>query len=142
MKGMLLVRVAGLVLIASQLSSCAWVAAWRSKSEPVLPEPEPPKPGPTRPQPHPPGPDNQPDPQPQPDPEPKPGPEPEPPSQPPTPQPVPKQNVPIARAVPGKPGFVFSPFNNKLIDVQGIASGRLAADPTYPASEKKYFRVP
>jgi hypothetical protein len=44
--------------------------------------------------------------------------------------------------VPGKPGFVFSPFNNKLIDVQGIQSGRLVADPTYPASEKKYFRVP
>jgi hypothetical protein len=44
--------------------------------------------------------------------------------------------------VPGKPGFVFSPFNNKLIDVQGIPSGRLVADPQYPASEKKYFRVP
>lgn len=50
--------------------------------------------------------------------------------------------VEVARPVPGKPGFVFSPFNNKIIDVKGIPSGTLVADPTYPASEKKYFRVP
>ncbi|HEY1121426.1 MAG TPA: hypothetical protein VGE67_07480 [Haloferula sp.] len=53
-----------------------------------------------------------------------------------------KQAVPTARAVPGKPGYVFSPFNNKVIDVEGIQSGRLVADPTYPLEEKKYFRVP
>ena len=143
MKGMI-VRVAGLVLIASQLSSCAWLAAWRSRSESVLPEPEPPKPAPKPPKPKPPGPDKPPEPQTQPDPEPTPGPEPEPQPQPPAPAPapLPKQNAPIARAVPGKPGFVFSPFNNKLIDVQGIARGRLVADPHYPAGEKKYFRVP
>jgi hypothetical protein len=50
--------------------------------------------------------------------------------------------IQVARPVPGKPGFVFSPFNNKVIDVKGIPSGRLVADPTYPASEKKHFRVP
>lgn len=58
------------------------------------------------------------------------------------PKPEPKAGVQVARAVPGKPGFVFSPFNNKIIDVKGIPSGTLVADPTYPAAEKKYFRVP
>jgi hypothetical protein len=56
--------------------------------------------------------------------------------------PEPKTEIQVARPVPGKPGFVFSPFNNKVIDVKGIPSGRLVADPTYPASEKKHFRVP
>jgi hypothetical protein len=54
----------------------------------------------------------------------------------------PPKEIPVARPVPGKPGMVFSPFNNKVIDVKGIPSGRLVADPTYPASEKKHFRVP
>jgi hypothetical protein len=147
MKSMLVVRVTGLVLMASQLSSCAWLAAWKSKlqngAQETPPTPEPAKPNP---KPEPPGPDKQPKPQPDPEPEPKPNPDPKPDPEPepePEPQPPPpKQNVPIARAVPGKPGFVFSPFNNKLIDVQGIASGRLVADPQYPAGEKKYFRVP
>jgi hypothetical protein len=53
-----------------------------------------------------------------------------------------KAEIRVAKPVPGKPGFVFSPFNNKIIDVKGIPSGRLVADPTYPASEKKHFRVP
>jgi hypothetical protein len=51
-------------------------------------------------------------------------------------------STPTAMKVPGKPGMVFSPFNNKVIDVSGIPSGKLVADPTYPASEKKHFRVP
>lgn len=55
---------------------------------------------------------------------------------------APPKEIPVARPVPGKPGMVFSPFNNKIIDVKGIPSGRLVADPTYPASEKKHFRVP
>ncbi|BCX49557.1 hypothetical protein HAHE_34650 [Haloferula helveola] len=58
------------------------------------------------------------------------------------PKPAPKPNNQVARPVPGKPGFVFSPYNNKIIDVKGIPSGTLVADPTYPAAEKKYFRVP
>ncbi|MFY7817511.1 MAG: hypothetical protein ACOVRB_04015 [Akkermansiaceae bacterium] len=56
--------------------------------------------------------------------------------------PTPPKNHPVAAAVPGKPGFVFSPFNNKVVDVRGIASGTLVADPQYPAAEKKHFRVP
>lgn len=53
-----------------------------------------------------------------------------------------KGEPPVARPVPGKPGFVFSPFNNKIIDVKGIPAGKLVSDPTYPVSEKKHFRVP
>jgi hypothetical protein len=48
----------------------------------------------------------------------------------------------FAKKAPGKDGFVLSPYNNKLIDVRGIATGTLVQDPTYPAAEKKYFRVP
>ncbi len=52
-----------------------------------------------------------------------------------------------AKKAPGKEGFVLSPYNNKIIDVRDDAGkklprGTLVADPTYPASEKKYFRVP
>lgn len=74
-----------------------------------------------------------------PEPEPKPQPEPEPEPEPPKPAPGPR---PTAIMVPGKPGFVFSPYNNKVIDVQGFRSGALVADPTYPMSERKFFRVP
>lgn len=48
----------------------------------------------------------------------------------------------FANPVPGKEGFVFSPYNQRLVDVRDIPSGTLVQDPTYPASEKKYFRVP
>ncbi len=51
-------------------------------------------------------------------------------------------DIPVASKVPGKEGFVFSPFNNKLINVVDIPSGTLVADPTYPATAKKHFRVP
>jgi hypothetical protein len=112
---MLPARIAGLVLIFAPLSSCAWLFGW--KSEVVVPEPDP------VPAPKPPEPPQRPEPKPEP------------------PAP-PKEAVPVARAVPGRPGFVFSPFNNKLINVEGFESGRLVADPHYPASEKKYFRVP
>lgn len=51
-------------------------------------------------------------------------------------------DYPFANKVPGKAGFVFSPYNNKVVDVRDIPTGTLVQDPTYPASEKKYFRVP
>ena len=56
--------------------------------------------------------------------------------------PKPKSSAPTAQPVPGKEGYVFSPFNQKIVDVREIPSGTLVADPTYPASEKKHFRVP
>jgi hypothetical protein len=49
---------------------------------------------------------------------------------------------PVAAQLPDRPGFVLSPFNNKLIDVRGLAPGTLVRDPTYPAEERRFFRVP
>lgn len=49
---------------------------------------------------------------------------------------------PVARQVPGKPGMVYSPYNNNIVDVTGMRPGSLVADPTFPAEEKKFFRVP
>jgi hypothetical protein len=54
----------------------------------------------------------------------------------------PRTDWPFANPVPGKDGFVFSPYNQKVVDVRDIPSGTLVQDPTYPAAEKKYFRVP
>ncbi|MES2921621.1 MAG: hypothetical protein V4819_08745 [Verrucomicrobiota bacterium] len=53
-----------------------------------------------------------------------------------------RADYPVASKVPGKEGYVFSPFNNKLIDVKDMPSGTLVSDPTYPESAKKFFRVP
>jgi len=53
-----------------------------------------------------------------------------------------KKDYAFANPVPGKEGFVFSPYNNKMVDVRDIPSGTLVQDPTYPAADKKYFRVP
>ncbi len=65
-----------------------------------------------------------------------------PPPPPPVPPVVKPKNQPVAVSVPGKPGFVYSPFNNKIVDVKGIPSGTIVADPQYPPSEKMHFRVP
>lgn len=61
-----------------------------------------------------------------------------------TPKPTPpkRPTYDYATKVPGKPGHVFSPYNNKVIDVRDIPSGTVVRDPTYPAAEKKFFRVP
>ena len=53
-----------------------------------------------------------------------------------------KDGHPIAEPVPDKAGFVFSPHSNKVVDVRDLPSGTLVMDPTFPAAEKKYFRVP
>lgn len=58
------------------------------------------------------------------------------------PNPAGSTDYPFASKVPGKVGFVFSPYNKQVVDVRDIPSGTLVQDPTYPASEKKYFRVP
>jgi|GEM_PF-6700234 len=50
--------------------------------------------------------------------------------------------IPVAKSVEGQPGFVFSPYNDKVVDVRGMPPGMLVADPTFPASEKKHFRLP
>lgn len=56
--------------------------------------------------------------------------------------PPPGDGIPVAKSVEGQPGFVFSPYNDKVIDVRNMPPGTLVADPTFPASEKKHFRLP
>lgn len=46
------------------------------------------------------------------------------------------------RPVPGKPGFIFSPYDNKIIDVTEFKPGDIVADPTAPAGEVRYIKVP
>jgi len=59
------------------------------------------------------------------------------------PKPKPKKKVyPKATPVPGKDGYVFSPYNNKVINVGGIPSGQLVKDPEDPAEAKRFFLVP
>jgi hypothetical protein len=61
-----------------------------------------------------------------------------------TPPPTPdkRPEYKFANKVPGKDGFVFSPYNNKVVDVRDIPSGTLVQDPTYTGEGKGYFRVP
>jgi hypothetical protein len=54
----------------------------------------------------------------------------------------PKPEVPVAVALPGMKGFVTSPYNGKIVDVNNIPSGTLVQDPTAPPESKSYFRVP
>ncbi|MEP4078185.1 hypothetical protein [Haloferula sp.] len=65
-------------------------------------------------------------------------------SPPPAPAPKPEEvkGIPVAKKVPGREGFVFSPYNNKLIDVKGFPKNSKVRDPHYPASANKFFRVP
>lgn len=67
-------------------------------------------------------------------------PEPKPPA--PASEPTSPAGFPVAKPVPGKEGYVFSPFNNSLIDVKGLMSGTLVSDPRFQLSERKFFRVP
>lgn len=57
------------------------------------------------------------------------------------PKPKPPE-YPVAAQVDGKPGFVKSPYNDKVIDVTGIPPGTLVQDPTASGAGKNYFRVP
>ncbi|MEK6195798.1 MAG: hypothetical protein N2F24_16405 [Deltaproteobacteria bacterium] len=52
-----------------------------------------------------------------------------------------KPNYPTASAVPGKDGFVFNPYTHNIVDVKGIASGKLCRDPEDSDPTHK-FRVP
>ncbi len=53
-----------------------------------------------------------------------------------------RKEYPTATKAPGKEGFVLSPYNNKLVDVRGMASGTLVQDPTYSGEGSGRFRVP
>ncbi len=54
----------------------------------------------------------------------------------------PSTNYPTAVVIPGRPGMVFSPYNNRVVDCIGMRSGALVMDPQYPREEKKWFFVP
>lgn len=47
---------------------------------------------------------------------------------------------PMGIAIPGKKGFVFSPYTKNVVDVTSIPSGTFVFDPT--DSQKRIFRVP
>lgn len=54
----------------------------------------------------------------------------------------PTTNYPTAVEIPGRPGMVFSPYNNRVIDCVGMRSGSLVMDPQFARDEKKWFLVP
>jgi hypothetical protein len=51
-------------------------------------------------------------------------------------------NGPEAKPVPGKPGFFFSPYDNKIIDANGIDPGTVIQDPGSPEGTPRYFKIP
>lgn len=51
-------------------------------------------------------------------------------------------SYPTAEAAEGFTGQVISPYNGEMVNVAGIPSGTLVADPRYPEEEEKFFRVP
>lgn len=62
-----------------------------------------------------------------------------------TPKPVAKPKVPsfpVAKKVPGREGFVYSPYDNTVIDVRTVPAGKLVKNPKDASGAKRYFRVP
>ncbi len=53
-----------------------------------------------------------------------------------------RESAPEGKPVPGKPGFIFSPYDNKIIDATGLKPGEIVADPTAPAGKVRYIKVP
>ena len=51
-------------------------------------------------------------------------------------------NFPTATRVKDWDGYVHSPYNNRFVDVKGVPSGTIVADPRYDLSERKFFIVP
>jgi len=52
-----------------------------------------------------------------------------------------KKSYPIAVPIPGKSGWVYNPYNNNPVMIQGIASGKTVRDPKDPNTDHK-FKVP
>lgn len=50
-------------------------------------------------------------------------------------------SYPVAIPIPGKPGYVFNPYNNNPVYVEGIPSGKTVLDPADPNQDHK-FKVP
>lgn len=54
----------------------------------------------------------------------------------------PPAEIPYAKPVPDRPGYVLSPYNNKIVDCQGLARDTLVYDPYDTSEPKRKFRVP
>jgi hypothetical protein len=50
--------------------------------------------------------------------------------------------VPNAQPIPGRDGFVFSPYGNRVVDCRGLTSGTLVYDPYDTEEPRRKFRVP
>ena len=48
---------------------------------------------------------------------------------------------PTAKPVPGRPGYVFNPYTNQIVDVRGLPPGQLVRDPADPVPNRQ-FRTP
>lgn len=51
-------------------------------------------------------------------------------------------NFPTASPIKDWDGYVRSPYSNGFVDVRGVPSGTLVADPRFDLSERKFFIVP
>lgn len=56
-----------------------------------------------------------------------------------TPPAPPKKTYPTAVPIPGKAGYVFNPYNNNAVYVQGIAAGKTVRDPEDPNTDHKFI---
>jgi hypothetical protein len=54
----------------------------------------------------------------------------------------PPVEIPYAKPVPDRPGYVLSPYNKKIVDCQGLARDTLVYDPYDTSEPKRKFRVP
>lgn len=49
---------------------------------------------------------------------------------------------PLANRVPGRRGYVFNPYTQNMVDVEGIPQLTKVMDPDDPEREKHVFRIP
>ncbi len=49
--------------------------------------------------------------------------------------------IPVANRVAGRPGYVFNPYNQNIVEVNGLASGTKVQDPLDP-NPSNIFLVP
>ncbi|MFM2221289.1 MAG: hypothetical protein RLZZ553_1037 [Verrucomicrobiota bacterium] len=54
----------------------------------------------------------------------------------------PQVDIPYAKPIPERPGYVISPYHNKVVDCQGLARDTLVYDPYDSTEPKRKFRVP
>jgi len=55
--------------------------------------------------------------------------------------PQPTSSYPVAMPIPGKSGYVYNPYNNNPVYVEGIPSGKTVRDPKDPNTDH-VFRLP